>query len=294
MRYKVVHRTEYVYSEPVRLCHNEARLRPRTTFNQSCERSEVVIDPAPAVVHDREDIFGNRVLYFAIQETHQRLVVTSTSEVERWRPALAGRDTTPAWEEVRRSLREASDLETRLAQDFVLESPSVEIAPGVVDYAQPSFAPGRPMLECVLDLSARIHREFKFDPTRTTVKTHISEVLTHRGGVCQDFAHLAIGCLRSLGLAARYMSGYLETMPPPGQARLEGADASHAWLAAFIPGIGWFEVDPTNDQEPDDRYVTIGWGRDYTDVTPFKGVLFGGGKHELEVGVDMVRIDPVG
>ncbi len=291
MRYLVQHRTEYNYTEPVNLCHNEARLRPRTTGNQKCLSCEVTVEPAPAVQSEREDIFGNRVLYFAIQQVHERLVVTSKSEVERWQPPPRQPGEGLDWESARATVQLGPDAESRSAQHFLLESPSVEPAAALADYARPSFPSGRPLVDCVVDLSSRIHREFEFDPERTTVTTHLSEVLEHRGGVCQDFAHLAIGCLRSLGLAARYVSGYLETLPPPGKPRLEGADASHAWVSAFVPGVGWFDIDPTNDQSPNDRYVTIGWGRDYTDVTPFKGVVFGGGTHTLDVGVDMRRID---
>ncbi len=293
MRYRVNHRTEYTYSHPVKLCHNEARLQPRSTPYQRCEQSHISVEPAPTVSTEREDIFGNRVVYFAVEDEHQQLVVTSTSEIERWHPSQAPPDHPMGWEDTRRNVRASDDPEVRAAQQFCLESPSIETSPELVSYAQSSFAPGRPMLEALVDLSSRIHREFEFDPERTTVQTHLSEVLAHRGGVCQDFAHLGIGCLRSLGLPARYVSGYLETLPPPGKPKLVGADASHAWLSAFVPELGWVDIDPTNDQLPDDRYVTIGWGRDYTDVTPFKGVLYGGGDHTLDVGVDMQRIDSI-
>jgi len=289
MRYKIIHRTAYNYSQPVTLCHNEARLRPRSDDTQRCVASDVSIDPSPAVRSERQDIFGNHVLYFAVQRDHQQLVITSTSEVERCPFPSFDLGASPPWEESRRAAREPATAATRQAQQFLLDSPSVATSPSLAEYAAPSFTPGRPVLEAALELCARIHREFEFDQTRTTVSTPLADVLAHRAGVCQDFAHLAIGCLRSLGLPARYMSGYLETTPPPGQPRLVGADASHAWCALYAPGIGWVEFDPTNDQMPDERYVTIGWGRDYSDVSPFKGVIFGGGAHTLEVGVDMLR-----
>lgn len=290
MRYRVRHRTEYEYSEPVQLCHNEARLRPRSTPYQSCIASELEIAPQPSARAERDDLFGNRVLYFAIQGIHQHLVVTATSEVDCHRPQRPA-SSDLAWEAAAETVLRSADAEIREAQQFILDSPSVERSNDLLEYARPSFPAGRPLLESVFDLSARIHREFEFDPSRTTVTTHLSEVLDHRGGVCQDFAHLAIGCLRSLRLPARYVSGYLETVPAAGQPRLEGADASHAWFSVFVPECGWVDLDPTNDQMPDDRYVTIGWGRDYSDVTPFKGVLFGGGAHTMHVGVDMRRID---
>jgi len=289
MRYKITHRTSYHYSQSVSLCHNEARLRPRSDQTQTCLASDVFIDPAPAVRSERLDVFGNHVLYFAVQQNHQELIITSTSEVERRPLAALDLGASLPWEEARRAAHDAATPETREAQQFLLDSPSVAAAQQLSDYAASSFTAGRPLLAAALDLCARIHREFVFDQTRTTISTPLADVLAQRAGVCQDFAHLAIGCLRSLGLPARYMSGYLETLPPPGQARLIGADASHAWCALHAPGLGWVEFDPTNDQMPDERYVTIGWGRDYSDVTPFKGVIFGGGAHTLEVGVDMLR-----
>lgn len=290
MKFRVIHRTEYNYSEPVSLCHNEARLRPRSIGQQICDVSEIEIEPAPAAMSERQDIFGNHVAYFSIQEPHQRLVVTATSEVERDRSTLE-RSSAVAWEDASRASREGNDAESRAVAHFLLDSPSVATSRELAEYAAPSFSPGRPVIEAAFDLCARIHRDFEFDPARTTVATPLSEVLAHRAGVCQDFAHLAIGCLRSLALPARYVSGYLETLPPPGKPRLVGADASHAWLALYALGAGWVELDPTNDQMPDERYVTIGWGRDYSDVAPFKGVIFGGGTHTLDVGVDMLRID---
>lgn len=289
MRYTIVHRTTYKYTQPVSLCHNEARLRPRSNGPQTCLSSEVVIEPTPAARSEREDFYGNHVLYFAVQHNHQQLVITSTSEVERWAPPPLDPGASPPWEETREGVRAENTPELREARQFVLDSPAVTASRPLAEYAAPSFPAGRPILAAALDLCARIHRDFEFDPKRTTVTTSLAEVLAHRGGVCQDFAHLAIGCLRSLGLPARYMSGYLETVPPPGQPRLAGADASHAWFAVYAPGVGWVEFDPTNDQTPNERYVTIGWGRDYADVTPFKGVLFGGGSHTLDVGVDMLR-----
>jgi len=290
MKYSIRHETRYAYSQPVVLCHNEARLQPRTTTRQVCTQSDVVISPAAAVRYEREDIFGNRVLYFAIQDAHSELVVTANSEVEITQvPAGYDPSLTLPWEQTVEQLRASPAPEDREARQFVLDSPCVAVTPDLSSYAAPSFSPGRPVLEAVHDLSSRIHREFAFDPHSTTVATPLSEVLANRGGVCQDFAHLAIACVRAFGLPARYMSGYLETLPPPGQPRLQGADASHAWFAVYIWGMGWLELDPTNDQIPGDRYITMAWGRDFSDVTPLKGVIFGGGTHTPDVGVDMVR-----
>ncbi len=288
MKYRIVHQTRYTYSQPVILCHNLAHLQPRATDQQTCTSSFVAIEPAPAQIAEREDCFRNRVLYFAVQEPHTELVVTSTSEVELLAPLQIEDQQT--WESVRELLRSGDDADHRLAAQFTLDSPLAASAPELAQYAGPSFGAGRPLLEAVHDLSSRIFHDFQFDPVGTSIVTPLSEVLARRGGVCQDFAHLAVACLRSFGLAARYVSGYLETVPPPGQPRLQGADASHAWFSVYVPGRGWADFDPTNDQRPGDRYVTTAWGRDYSDVTPLKGVVFGGGNTSLQVAVDMVRL----
>jgi transglutaminase-like putative cysteine protease len=177
------------------------------------------------------------------------------------------------------------------ARQFVYESPHVPITKALADYAAPSFSPGRPWLAAVLDLTARVFSQFQYDPTATTVNTPVAQVLQNRRGVCQDFAHLQIGCLRSLGLPARYVSGYLLTAPPAGQQRLVGADASHAWLSAFCPELGWIDFDPTNNQIPTTKHITLAWGRDYSDVCPIKGVLVGGGQHRMRVAVDVVPVE---
>jgi transglutaminase-like putative cysteine protease len=291
MRYRVTHQTRYAYSQPVVLCHNEARLQPRRTPCQACGPSAVAIEPLPGERAEREDFFGNRVLYFAVQEAHERLTVTATSEVEVTPPPVSDHDASPAWDGLRDGLVGVTDAETRMARQFVFDSPCAAATPDAAAYAAPSFPPGRPVLAAVHDLNRRIHREFRFDPESTTVATPVAEVLAQRHGVCQDFAHLAIACLRSLGLPARYVSGYLETLAPPGQPRLQGADVSHAWFSAYVPGLGWIDFDPTNDCGPAERHVTTAWGRDYADVTPLKGVIFGGGAHTLEVSVDMVRLE---
>lgn len=288
MKYTITHRTLYHYSSGVALCHNEARLLPRQTPWQRCQPSRVAIKPRPALSAEREDFFGNRVLYFAIQDIHQRLEVKIVTDVEvlDTRP-FNETSSSPPWQQVRRMLREDPDPEIIEARLFELDSRFVTLDPSFREYAQPSFSPGRPLLEAVADLNRRIFREFTYDPHFTTVATPLNEVLSQRRGVCQDFAHLAIACLRGLGLAARYVSGYLETLPPPGRPRLIGADASHAWLAVYVPGAGWAEFDPTNDCMPQERHVTLAWGRDYGDVAPLTGVMTGGGSHSLDVSVDV-------
>jgi transglutaminase-like putative cysteine protease len=291
MKYRVTHRTEYAYSQPVARCHSEARLQPRQTGRQASLSSDVTIDPEPTDRAERHDFFGNRVLYFAVQKAHEHLAVTGTSEIEVGAPSVApDLDASPPWDVLRDVLKESPDAETRAARQYVLDSTCVAAALDAAAYAAPSFAPARPILSAVHDLSRRIHRDFRFDPQGTTVTTPVAEVLTQRHGVCQDFAHLAIACLRSLGLPARYVSGYLETVAPPDRPRLQGADSSHAWFAVYVPQLGWVDFDPTNDCLPAERHVTTAWGRDYADVTPIKGVIFGGGAHTLKVSVDMQRI----
>jgi len=296
MRYRVVHTTRYRYSQPVTLCHNEAHLHPRSFDRQRCIESRLSVEPAAAFTHERSDFFGNPVTYFAVQEPHDTLIVTATSSVELAAAAPVPHfDASLPWDTM--TLRLARSLEANVieARHLVLDSPMVLTSPDLLAFAQPSFSAGRPLLAAVYDLSQRIHREFIYDPQFSTIATPLSDVLTLRRGVCQDFAHLAIGCLRALALPARYVSGYLQSVPPPGQPRLVGADTSHAWFAVFDPDTGWVDFDPTNDQIVTDQYVTTAWGRDYSDVTPLKGIVFGGGAHTLEVAVDMEEVisDPV-
>ncbi|MFZ0742963.1 MAG: transglutaminase family protein [Terracidiphilus sp.] len=197
----------------------------------------------------------------------------------------------PAWEEVVRTLPADRGPEALDAFQFRFESPRIRLQPEFQKYAQKSFTPGRPLVEGLLDLTSRIHRDFRFDARVTTVRTTVEEVFRKKRGVCQDFAHFQIACLRSLGLSARYVSGYLRTYPPPGQPRMVGADASHAWVSAYCPGIGWIDVDPTNDVVPSTGHVTIAWGRDFGDVSPLHGLILGGGAHTLKVAVDLETIE---
>lgn len=291
MRYKVSHTTSYSYSETVPICHNEVHLTPRDHAHQTCAYSRLLIKPSPATMDRRIDYFGNHVNYFTVQEGHHRLSVTAVSKVEVRPVELPRAADTPPWEQVRDSLRSEPRRELLAASQFAFDSPFVRLLPELAEYAGPSFAPGRSLLEAVLHLTNRINTEFKYDPSATQINTPPLEVLRLRKGVCQDFAHLQIGCLRSMGLAARYVSGYLLTEPPPGQPRLVGADASHAWLSVFFPGLGWLDFDPTNDQIPSTRHVTLAWGRDYGDVCPIRGIFVGGGHHGMHVSVDVVPVE---
>jgi transglutaminase-like putative cysteine protease len=290
MTIRVVHETRYAYTTPVALGHHVAHLVPREGGGQAVLSSRVEVDPRPAVVREWTDPFGNRASYFAVEQAHQTLLVRAESEV-RLAPPAPGPDPAASlpWEAVRERVRAALDPEGLEARQLVLASPLVPLVAGLAEYAAPSFPPGCPVREAVQDLMGRVHRDFAYDPSFTTVSTPLAEVLTHRRGVCQDFAHLATGCLRALGLPSGYVSGYLETEPPPGQPRLVGADASHAWFSVFVPGLGWVDFDPTNDQVPFDRHVTVARGRDYGDVAPLRGVLYGGGGHQLSVAVTVER-----
>jgi transglutaminase-like putative cysteine protease len=291
MLYKIVHKTVYSYSGPVSLCHNIARLVPRNTARQTCRSSRILIDPFPDVLTEYEDFFGNKLMYFAIQREHKDLRVTVLSEIEKNKnaPEISLYGVVP-WEEVRRQL--SAQVHTFIdALQYIPETPMTAISTPVASYALASFTPGRPVFAAVQDLMQRIHRDFIFQPGFTTIATPLTELMKERRGVCQDFAHLAIACVRSVGLPARYMSGYLETLPPPGVEKLHGVDASHAWFAVFIPDMGWVEFDPTNNQLPASQHITIGWGRDYADIAPMKGVILSSGSHQLSVSVDVRRVN---
>lgn len=300
MKYHLRHTTRYDYSGSVTLSHNEARILPRTLPWQLCDETHLVVTPQPERMRERIDFFGNRVVYFSIERLHDNLQVDVNSVIQTLPRPRPTQDffSDIAWEDAARDLRSdvaQSNRDSLDARLFSLDSPFVHADRSLGDLAIVSFAPGRNLLDAVLELNQRIYTEFTYDPDSTTVATPLREVLANRRGVCQDFAHLAIGCLRSLGLAARYVSGYMETTPPEGQPKLVGADATHAWVAVFIPGWGWQEIDPTNGCLPDERYVVLGWGRDFADVTPLKGVMTGGGDHTLTVAVDVIpqRDEPV-
>ena len=279
--------TRYSYSEAVPLCHNEVHLTPRDTARQTCISHELLLVPPAAKIEEAIDYFGNRVSYFTIQEQHSELSVTSQSRVKLL-PRGAEPQGSPAWEEVRERLGRSAGEHTEISQ-FLYDSPQVAVSPQLAEYAAPSFPLGRPWLEAVRDLTARIFRDFVYDPTATNTSTPLAEVLQSRRGVCQDFAHLQIGCLRAMRLPARYVSGYLQTTPPPGKPRLVGADASHAWISTWCPDLDWVDFDPTNNVIPNLDHVTLAWGRDYSDVCPIKGVFVGGGHHSMRVSVDVVR-----
>jgi transglutaminase-like putative cysteine protease len=292
MRYRVRHRTEFHYGQPVSLGHNMAHLTPRDSAQQRLDAHTITVEPTAATEAWREDFFGNRTYYFAIEAPHRHLAVTAVSELTIDRtPEPEPASTHRPWDEVKQRIGHDSSTASVEARQYRFDSPRVAASSALQAYAAPSFPPGRSLAEAVAELTERIHEEFAFRPGSTRVTTPLAEVLERRQGVCQDFAHLAIGCLRSMGLPARYVSGYLETDPPPGRPRLTGADASHAWFAVFDPDVGWRDYDPTNNRIPGERHITTAWGRDYADVAPLRGILFGGGGGQSSaVAVDVERL----
>ena len=292
VRYRITHTTEYQYDEMVGRCYNLANVVPRDTDRQTCLGNQLKVSPIPAHANKRQDYFGNTSYYFAVHQSHKALAITSESEV-----TLQENNHEPSLEfglscaVVKERLASASDAETLLAREFLLDSPMIKASDPLKNYAQDIFLSDRPLLSAVRELTQKIYKDFTYDPGFTTVATPLSEVLEHKRGVCQDFAHFAIGCLRALGFPAKYVSGYLETLPPPGQEKLIGADATHAWFAVYSPGEGWFEFDPTNNNMAGTQHIVTAWGRDYSDVTPLRGVIFGGGEsHKLNVAVTVARV----
>ncbi|MBI2239379.1 MAG: transglutaminase family protein [Magnetospirillum gryphiswaldense] len=291
MRYRVRHLTTYEYGEPVMLSHHAAHMRPRQVHNQSYDKVRLSIRPLPAVLRDGQlDYFGNPTTFFTIQDSHSKLEIEASFEVETSASfGLANLDG-PTWESVRDDLARGTQPNLEQAMDFLFPSPQVPLLAQARDYAAPSFPPGRPLAQAVLELNSRIFTDFAFDPVATSIGTPLATVFAERHGVCQDFAHAGIACLRAMGLAARYVSGYIRTIAPPGKEKLVGADASHAWLSVFIPGWGWLDLDPTNNTTAGEDHVVVAWGRDYDDVSPIKGVVLGGGEHVVHVAVDVTEL----
>jgi transglutaminase-like putative cysteine protease len=274
MNYTISHKTVYRYFEPVSLCHNIIRLMPRNTNRQVCSHSEIKISPEPDAIHQYEDFFGNKVLYFSINREHQQLEVQVSSVMS----GIENQEST-------------RPLTLNEVRQYILETPMTAWNAAISEYALTSFPPGRSIKDGAIDLMQRIYSDFEFKPGFTTISTPLSVVIQERKGVCQDFAHLAIACVRSMGLPARYVSGYIETISPEGQEKLVGADSSHAWFSVYIPSEGWLDLDPTNNLLPSNQHITIGWGRDYSDIAPLRGIIVSSGHHELSVAVDMRRIE---
>jgi transglutaminase-like putative cysteine protease len=282
--YEIRHKTTFSYEEMVSVSHHVLHLSPRPHPRQRCLETSVRVEPTPAVGSVGTDYFGNPVHYLTVQEPHDRLVVDARSRVEVVPPRELGLLESLPWEHVRSRLGREDDLQ---AYEFAFDSPYVVASDELEEYARLSFEPERPVLDAVMDLTARIFREFEYRGGVSDVSTPVREVFAMRKGVCQDFAHLETACLRSLGLAARYVSGYLMTRPPEGKEKLVGSDASHAWVSVWAGAHGWVDFDPTNNMMPGVEHITVGWGRDYGDVSPINGFIVGGGAHRVSVAVDV-------
>ncbi|MBV6640936.1 MAG: transglutaminase family protein [Cyclobacteriaceae bacterium] len=291
MKYNVKHITKYIYDFPASLCHNIVYQIPSAHPFQKLVNFDCEIDPEPTSLTRRKDFFENEFIYFSLQKTHQKLTVTSQSAVELVRPSWMDINPgdTPAWESVVDILHTTEVLND--IRQFYLESPFVPSLSDIKDYASESFFPGRPIMDSMLDLNQRINQDFTFTPGFTEISTPLREVFAEKKGVCQDFAHFGLACARSMGLAARYVSGYIETVPPPGQPKLVGADASHAWIAVYIPEVGWLEFDSTNNLLVNDQHIRVATGRDFGDVIPMKGVVYSGGGQTMDVSVDVMQVE---
>lgn len=292
MIFNVSHTTKYKYNAPVSYCHNIATLRPRESKGQQLLAYKIQVSPEPSELSEREDFFGNFLTRFSIQTEHQVLKVTTKSKILRDYSQFRDSFDSPACKNI--TLNDALytlklvSPEVLDAKQYVLESIFIRRTDDSIrNYAELSYHGNRSVFEATYELMQRIYTDFEFVPGFTSISTPINEVMQEKKGVCQDFAQIAIACVRSIGLPARYVSGYIETMPPVGKEKLIGADASHAWFSVFIPGFGWVDFDPTNNQIPADQHLVVGWGRDYYDVPPLKGVVYGSGKSELKVAVDI-------
>ncbi|HXV78562.1 MAG TPA: transglutaminase family protein [Candidatus Binatia bacterium] len=287
--YRVEHRTTYRYSEPVTLSHQQLHLTARPLIYQQSQAHDVIIVPAPTYRRERTDAFGNPVTEIAIESAHSTLDIIARSVVEVGARELPAADKTAPWETVREALayragwRPAPSVFE--ATQFLFESPHVRVKRELRAYASDCFTSDRPVLQGAQALMGKIYADFKFDADATTTTTPVMTFFRQKRGVCQDFSHFMISCLRSNGLAARYVSGYLATRSAPGKQRPVGTEASHAWVSLFIPGTGWIDLDPTNNLLPSCKHITLGWGRDFSDVTPLRGVINGGGEQSLTVKV---------
>ncbi|WP_247268692.1 MULTISPECIES: transglutaminase family protein [Pseudomonas] len=292
--YQIFHDTCYHYDSPVSLAQQLAHLWPRECTWQRCIEQQLLISPQPTTRRDELDVFGNPLTRLAFERPHDELQVNARLTVEVLARPLADFSLSPAWEQTRNALTYSSQplsAEMLEACRYRFQSPYVHLKRSFVEFSESCFPPGRPLLLGVQALMQKIFSEFTFDAEATQVATPLVEVLERRRGVCQDFAHLMLACVRSRGLAARYISGYLLTQPPPGQPRLIGADASHAWVSVFCPVLGWVDFDPTNNVQPALEHITLAWGRDFSDVSPLRGVILGGGSHDPEVRVTVMPLE---
>lgn len=294
-RYHVRHKTVYRYLHPVPDSLHLLHLRPRETALQSVSRADIRVEPEPAAWLRRDDAFGNAIDWISLGDQHETLVVEAEAEVIRNAPhsdetASASHGVASTWEQVHERLRNGRSDAVAEPIAFTFDSPMISFQSDLASYALQSFTPRRPIAEAATDLMQRIHKDFRYVTGVTDVSTPVDKVFALRAGICQDLAHVGVAAVRSIGLAARYVSGYLLTFPPPGQQKLLGADASHAWFSVWCPQAGWIDLDPTNNITPQDQHITLAWGRDYSDVAPITGMIVGGGDHTIEVGVDVTPV----
>lgn len=290
MIFDVRHKTAYSYGSPVSVAHHLLRVEPRDLPGQRRLKGEVLVTPQPQRQLADRDYFGNHTLFLTIDRQHGEFVVEASSRVEVKRPPPPAAEATPAWETVRDMLRRPDQASLIAAAEQTYPTAQTPALPECLAYAKESFTPGRPVLAAAAELNHRIFRDFRYDPGATHTHTPTAQAFAMRRGVCQDFTHVALACLRSLGLPARYVSGYLMTRPPPGRERLVGADASHAWVSVWVGSQGWVDLDPTNDVLVGDQHVTLAHGRDYSDVAPVSGIIYGGGRHRIAVAVDVIPL----
>ncbi len=285
--YRITHRTRYTYDAPVSLSYGQSCLLPRELDTQTCTSARLEISPQPQDQRERLDFYGNRVCYFSLDQPHDVLEITAISEVS----VLPERGSAPAETQMLLGDAVAAYGQHPDAVHYLLASARATADARSSAFADDCLVADRPMIEGLRLLVSKIHNSFGFDASATTVTSTVEDLFKHGAGVCQDFAHLSVSALRAHGIPARYVSGYLETIPPPGKPKLVGADVSHAWAAAMLPSGAWIDLDPTNDQFVNDRYVTTGWGRDYADVPPLKGVIYSDSrKTKLDVSVDVARV----
>jgi transglutaminase-like putative cysteine protease len=290
MIYDVSHRTIYRYTTPVAQSQHVVHMSPRAVERQRVKGHALLIEPAPTIRTEREDYYGNRVVLFDIELEHKELVVHARSTIGVTAPRAIDLAASMPWEAVVASIADRKPgIDLEVAR-YACASKHTRSTTEIAAYAQSFFPKGRPVLQGAWDLVERIYEDFTFDSTATDISTPVTQVLQKRRGVCQDFSHLALACLRSMRLSARYVSGYILTSPPPGVPRLAGADASHAWISVWSPAFGWVDFDPTNGLIPRDGHITIAYGRDYDDVSPISGILLGGSDHTVHVGVDVVPV----
>ncbi|MFY9242592.1 MAG: transglutaminase family protein [Polaribacter sp.] len=292
MIFSIIHTTSYKYDNYVTYCHNIAILKPKDFLGQKLLEYHLEITPKPSTLNDNLDFYGNTSTNFSIDKQHKELIVTARSKVERMYELQKNIFDFKVSKELtlEDALKSLNSLESDVieAKQFLLDSVLINnISTNIRAYANESFKPKRSVFEAANELMKRIFTDFKFDTQFSTIATPIEEVMKAKKGVCQDFAQVAIACVRSVGLPAKYVSGYIETLPPPGKEKLVGTDASHAWFSVFIPGFGWVDFDPTNNQIPKNQHIVISYGRDYYDVPPLKGVIYGSGKSVMDVSVDI-------